>query len=133
MSRQDVKAQASALLAPLARKVQCVDDGENVVVILEGFTPSGAEHFVPNEVQVAFVVPALFPDACPDPTGFYVQPINITLANSQVAPQNTSETTLLGENWRKFSWAPKIFPWDPAVDTLLTYVATVETRFRRAA
>jgi hypothetical protein len=138
MSRQDVKDQAALLTRPGAT-VRCVDDGENVVVILEKYTPPNSEKYTRGKVDaplatldaLAFTVPASFPDACPDPSGFYVKPSGIRLADSTTEPQNTGETTLLGETWRKFSWAPKGgFPWDPDRDTLETHLTTIEKRFR---
>lgn len=131
MSREHVKQQATRLSRPGAT-VRCVDDGENVVVILERYTPPNAERFAPQELQaMAFLVPAAFPDACPDATGFYVKPATIKAVATDGGPQNTSEATLLGEQWRKFSWAPKTFVWDGTQDTLETHLTTIEKRFLR--
>lgn len=130
MSRQDVKHQAAKLKRPGAT-VRCVDAGENVVVILEQYTPPNAEKYEPSTLEaLAFLVPATFPDACPDPSGFYVKPAKVRPAGTTNDPQNTGVTILLSEQWRKFSWAPKTFGWDPEKDTLETYLATIEKRFR---
>jgi hypothetical protein len=130
MSRQDVKDQAATLKRPGAA-VRCADEGENVVVILENYTPPNSEKYSPSELDaIAFLVPAAtFPDACPDPSGFYVKPAGIRVASNKAEPQSTGVTTLLGEEWRKFSWAPKTYTWDPDTDTLETHLATIEKRF----
>ncbi len=131
MSRQDIRDQAAALARP-GTEVRCVDDGENVVVILEPFTPPNAENYAPAELEaLAFAVPSVFPDACPDATGFFVKPASIKLAANGADPRSTGQTPLLGEEWRKFSWSPKTFKWDPATDTLATHLATIEVRFHR--
>lgn len=131
MSRQDVRDQA-ALLARPGTGVRCVDDGENVVVVLEPFTPPNADQYAPQELEaLAFTVPSLFPDACPDASGFYVKPVSVGVAATGNEPRSSGQTTLLGEQWRKFSWAPKTFKWDSEKDTLTTHLATIEGRFRK--
>jgi hypothetical protein len=131
MSRQEVKDQAARLKRPGAT-VRCVDDGETVVVIVEKYTPPNADAYTPSELEaLAFVVPVTFPDASPDPTGFFVRPVGIMVGASRTHPQSTGETTLVGQHWRKFSWKPQTFGWDPAIDTLDTHLATIENRFRR--
>ena len=131
MSRQDVREQA-ALLARPDMEVRCVDDGENVIVVLEPFTPPNAERYSPGKLDaLAFSVPSLFPEACPDATGFFVKPVTIQMAATGTEPKSTGVTELLGEQWRKFSWAQKTFKWDAENDTLLTHLATIEVRFQR--
>lgn len=131
MSRQDVREQAASLARP-GTAVRCIDDGENVVVILEPFSPPNAEKYLPQNMDaLAFLVPALFPDACPDATGFYVKPVNVRVAATGTAPRSSGDTPLLGEQWRKFSWAPKTFKWEPERDTLATHLATIEVRFQK--
>ena len=131
MSRQEIREQA-ALLARPGTTVRCVDDGENVVVILEPFTPPNAEQYNPQELEaLAFKVPEPFPEACPDPSGFFVKPLAIAVASTGAEPRSTGQAPLLNEQWRKFSWAPKTFKWDPATDTLATHLATIEVRFRK--
>ena len=131
MSRKEVREQAARLARPGA-EVRCVDDGENVVVILEPFTPPNAEQYSPKKLDaLAFIVPSLFPDACPDATGFYVKPVGIAVAGTGSEPKSSGQTPLLREQWRKFSWAPKTFKWDSEKDTLATHLATIEVRFRK--
>jgi hypothetical protein len=131
MSRQEIRDQAALLKRP-GTVVRCVDDGENVVVVLEPFTPPNAEQYTPHKLDaLAFIVPSLFPEACPDPSGFYVKPLAMVLTSTGAAPRSTAETPLLGEQWRKFSWAPKTFKWDSDTDTLATHLATIEVRFRK--
>lgn len=130
MSRQAVRDRAAELHRP-GSKVRCVDDGENVVVILEPYRPPNESAYEPSELSaLAFLVPAGFPDACPDTTGFYVQPAGIQVAKSKAAPQSSDpNATLLGGSWLKFSWKPKTHQWDPTSDTLETHLATIEKRF----
>ena len=131
MSRQDVRDQAERLARPGAA-VKCIDDGENVVVVIEPFTPPNAEAYHPPKFEaLAFTVPSLFPEASPDPTGFFVKPAGISVAATGGEPRSTGLSPLLNEQWRKFSWSPKTFKWDPEQDTLTTHLATIETRFRR--
>lgn len=131
MSRQDVRDQAERLSRP-GVTVRCVDDGENVVVMLEHYVPPNNTAYDPSKVEaLAFTVPATFPEASPDPSGFFVKPSTIRVAASNSDPQSTGVTTLLGQAWRKFSWGPKTFKWDPESDTLETHLATIENRFRR--
>jgi len=131
MSRQDVKDQAARLMRPGAA-VRCVDEGETIVVILEMYTPPNSEAYAPSVIEaLAFIVPATFPDASPDPSGFFVRPPTIAVASSKAPPQSTGETTLLGQPWRKFSWKSQAHAWDPDTDTLETHLTTIENRFRR--
>lgn len=131
MSRKEVREQAARLARP-GTEVRCVDDGENIVVILEPFTPPNAEQYSLKKLDaLAFIVPSLFPDACPDATGFYVKPVAIAVAGTGSEPKSSGQTPLLGEPWRKFSWAPKTFKWDSEKDTLATHLATIEVRFRK--
>lgn len=133
MSRQQVRDQAAQLRRP-GTTVRCVDEGENVVVILEPYAPPNGTAYTPTELTAfAFLVPAGFPDACPDQTGFYVKPAGLRLAATKAAPQNTDgNATLLGEPWMKFSWKPQKHGWDPTRDTLETHLATLEKRFLRS-
>jgi hypothetical protein len=131
MSRQEVKDQA-ARLERSGATVRCVDDGETVVVILEKYTPPNKEAYLPSEFDgLAFVVPTAFPDASPDPSGFFVSPPNLVVATTNEKPRSTSATTLLGQPWLKFSWGSKVHPWNPNSDTLETHLANIESRFHR--
>lgn len=131
MSRQVVKEQAAQLARPGAT-VRCVDDGETVVVILDSYTPPNGEAYLPSELDaLAFVVPAAFPDASPDPSGFFVSPATLVVAASKAQPQSSSTTTLLGQPWLKFSWGSKVHPWNPDTDTLATHLANIDARFHR--
>ena len=131
MSRQAVKDQAARLARPGAT-VGCVDDAETVVVIIEKYAPPNGEAYVPSELEaLAFVVPTAFPDASPDPSGFFVRPPTLTVAASRTQPQSSGATTLLGQSWLKFSWGSKVHPWNPDTDTLETHLANIEARFRR--
>ena len=131
MSRQEVKDQAARLARPGAT-VRCVDDSETVVVIIENYAPPNGEAYLPNKLDaLAFVVPTVFPDASPDPSGFFVTPPTLVVATSRAQPQSSSATTLLGQPWLKFSWGSKVHPWNPDSDTLATHLANIEARFRR--
>jgi hypothetical protein len=132
MSRQLVKDHAARLVRP-GLSVRCVDVGETVIVVLEPFSPTNGAAFTPAVLEaLAFIVPVTYPDASPDESGFYVKPASIKLAANPASPADpasTSVATLLDEAWRKFSWKSKTFPWDQAVDTLDTHVATIDRRF----
>ena len=132
MSRKRVWDDAAKLVRP-GMKVRCVDVGETVVVVLESYVPPASEAFVPGELTLSFMVPVAYPDAQPDPSGFFVQPAGIKLAANGQQPASSSETDWLGSKWRKFSWAPKGAQWDPEKDTLETHLATIEKRFLRRA
>ncbi len=131
MSRQLVRDHAALLSRP-GSTVRCVDVGETVVVVLEPYHPSNGQAYAPAVLEaLAFIVPATYPDAAPDPSGFYVKPDTIKLSATSEAPASTSTASLLDESWRKFSWSSKIHPWAPAVDTLETHVATIDRRFEK--
>jgi hypothetical protein len=131
MSRQLVRDHAALLSRP-GSTVRCVDVGETVVVVLEPYHPSNGDAYSPAMLEsLAFIVPVTYPDAAPDPSGFYVKPATITLSAKSEAPASTSAASLLDESWRKFSWKLTAFPWDPAVDTLETHVATIDRRFEK--
>ncbi|CAN5896398.1 hypothetical protein BH24GEM1_BH24GEM1_01870 [soil metagenome] len=131
MSRERVRSDAALLQRP-GSAVRCVDQGETVVVILEPYLIPVPEIYEPEQVSsLAFTVPTTYPEAQPDPTGFYLLPSNIVIRSSRQPPESTADGELLGAKWRKFSWAPKGAKWDPATDTLETYLSTVEARFLR--
>ena len=128
MSREIVKQQALALKRPGAT-VRTVDEGENVIVILENYTPPGDNYEPARLDALAFIVPAPYPEASPDPSGFFVRPASIRVAKTNAEPKNTSQGNLLGVLHRKFSWKPKTFQFDGSVDTLETHLTTIERRF----
>lgn len=131
MSRQLVKEHAARLARPGAQ-VRCIDEGETVIVVIEPFAPARSEAYKPSSLEaLAFLVPVTYPDAEPDPTGFYVKPAGIRLVDGDRSPNSATPTPLLGDQWMKFSWKRKTFQWDPNVDTLETHLATIENRFRR--
>ncbi|MBL0937889.1 MAG: hypothetical protein IBJ03_03280 [Gemmatimonadaceae bacterium] len=128
MSREIIRQQAAALKRA-GSNVRTVDEGENVIVILEAYTPPG-DNYEPRQLDaLAFIVPAPYPDASPDPSGFFVRPASIIVASTRSSPQSTSDAMLLGIPHRKFSWKPKTFQFDGTVDTLETHLATIERRF----
>ena len=130
MSRKRVWDDAARLERP-GSVVRCVDVGETVVVVLEPYAPPAREAFVPGELAaLAFIVAVGYPDAQPDPTGFFVRPPDLKLANGST-PTNTGAADLLGDQWLKFSWGPKGAPWDSNKDTLETHLANIEARFLR--
>lgn len=128
MSREIVRQQALALKRDGAT-VRTVDEGENVIVVLENYTPPGNNYEPARLDALAFVVPSIFPDASPDPSGFFVRPASIRVAKTKTQPASTSDSNLLGMPHRKFSWKPKTFQFDGSVDTLETHLATIERRF----
>lgn len=129
MSRERIRQDAELLKAE-GRTVQCIDSGETVVVVLTPYSLPSSDAYLPSTAEsLAFVVPNAYPDAQPDASGFYLKPSNIKLSESKADPTNTSVATLLDQQWRKFSWAPKGASWDPKTDTLLTYLANIEKRF----
>ena len=131
MSREKIRRDAGGLRRP-GSVVRCVDNGETVVVILEPYEIPAPALYVPGQAAaLAFIVPAPYPDASPDATGFYLKPHDLTVATTKAAPQSTAKAPFLGETWLKFSWGPKGPPWDPETDTLETYLATLEKRFFR--
>lgn len=131
MSREQVKSDAALLERP-GSVVRCVDQGETVVVILEPYVIPVSEIYEPEEVSaLAFIVPATYPEAQPDASGFYLRPSSIVIRSSRQPPESTADSELLGSKWRKFSWQPKGAKWDPATDTLETYLSTAEARFLR--
>lgn len=130
MTRDEIKAEAGRLSRP-GSTVRCVDEGNAIVVVLEPFTLPVEGVYDQDEVgALAFRVPLEYPDASPDPTGFYVKPALCLRATHQ-QPHATSATPLLGESWLKFSWAPKGAQWNPNTDSLESHLATVEGRFLR--
>ena len=131
MNRDRIKEEAARLSRP-GSTVRCVDDGDRVVIYLEPYSMPDCEFYLPSEAEaLAFIVPILYPDAQPDPSGFYIKPVDMKVANTNNQPQATAKTNLVGEHWLKFSWAPKGPQWDPDNDTLETYLSTLEKRFRR--
>lgn len=131
MSRERIREEAGQLSRP-GSEVRCHDEGDRVVVVLSPYSPPDEDAYSPSEVEaLAFIVPVPYPDAQPDASGFYVKPVGLRLASGGSQPQSTAQTHLLGEPWLKFSWAPKGPQWDPTKDTLETYLATLEKRFRR--
>jgi hypothetical protein len=129
MSREQVKKSVEEL-ARTWPKTRCVDEGEVAVVIIDDFPIPGDAYSLSVASQVAFIVPSTFPDAQPDPSGFYLKPTDFTVKETKAQPIRTSITQLLGENWLKFSWQAKD-GWDSNKDSLGTFVANIEKRFLR--
>ena len=128
MSRDLVKLHAARLERP-GMTVRCVDNGETVIVILDSFAPPNGSSYTPSIMDaVAFVVPITYPDAEPDPTGFYVRPTSLRLIGGQQL-RSASIAPLNGEQWLKLSWRRQAHAWDPNVDTLDGHLAIIEARF----
>lgn len=132
MSRDRIRAEADQLQRP-GSKVRCVDDGETVIVILEPFSlPEVGKYSAEVLEALAFRVPAVYPDAAPDPSGFFVKPRDLTVAATNAAPRSSDpNAAFLSETWLKFSWGLKLAPFDPAHDTLETHLAVLESRLRQ--
>ncbi|MCC6350260.1 MAG: hypothetical protein IT347_11805 [Candidatus Eisenbacteria bacterium] len=132
MSRERIRDEAGRLSRP-GSKVRCEDVGEQVAVILEPYTLPVAAVYSSNVIEaLAFLVPAIYPDAVPDTSGFYIKPRTLTVMESKGQPQATNaDADLLGEKWMKFSWGPKGPQFDPTRDSLETHLATLEGRFLR--
>jgi hypothetical protein len=77
-------------------------------------------------VLVRFLVPIPFPAAPPD--CFYADP-GLRLAHDAM-PTNTGPQPLAGQQLLWFSW--HLASWNPARDTLLSYVRFIAERLRRA-
>ena len=132
MSRDRIRAEAEKLQRP-GSKVRCVDDGETVIVILEPYAlPEGKQYSAESLEALAFRVPVVYPDAAPDPSGFYVKPRDLTVTETKAAPRSSDpNAAFLSETWLKFSWGLKQAPFDPEHDTLETHLAVLETRLRK--
>lgn len=131
MGREHIKEEAGRLCRP-GSTIRCIDDGDRVVVLLEPYSiPEEAAYSTAEIEALAFIVPEIYPDAQPDASGFYVKPIELKVAGTNAPLQSATPTQLLGETWLKLSWAPKGPQWDIELDTLETYLSTLEKRFRR--
>jgi hypothetical protein len=130
VSRDEIKAEAGRLSRP-GSTVRCVDEPNGVVVILEPFTLPVKGVYDQDQVgALAFRVPLEYPDASPDPSGFCIKPA-LHLKRTHQPPHATGSQPLAGEEWMKFSWAPKGAQWDPDTDSLESHLAMVERRFLR--
>lgn len=77
-----------------------------------------------DEVTVEFVLPVAYPNAQPD--CFYTD-ADLRLSNGAV-PTNTGPQELDGQQRLWFSW--HISSWNPAADSIPTYLRFIESRFR---
>lgn len=79
----------------------------------------------PDVTDILVKLPPTFPDAAPDM--FWVRP-HVTLANGGL-PQATSDESIGGEVWQRFSWHLRPGVWKPGVSTFADFVRCIRGRF----
>lgn len=82
------------------------------------------EGYVPGQVRLLVKLPPLFPEAAPDM--FWVNPA-VRLAQGGV-PRATSNETILGETWQRFSWHLAGGAWKPGESTLRDFLRCIRSR-----
>jgi hypothetical protein len=100
-------------------------DGTRLVTVPGMSLPDGWNQ---TETTVHFLVPVGFPISRPD--CFYAD-ANLKLANGNL-PMNANVQAMPGSTSQQlwFSW--HLASWNPAVDTLMTFMRVIEDRLRQA-
>lgn len=98
--------------------------GWSFLVIQDYQLPAG---FEPNRVELLVKLPPGFPDAAPDM--FWVSP-EVRRGNGNL-PRATSNESLLGRTWQRFSWHLAAGAWKPGVSDLRDFLRCIHSRFLR--
>lgn len=99
-------------------------DGWTFIVISEFALPPG---YAPRAAELLVKLPPLFPEAAPDM--FWLRPA-VTLRNGQL-PRSTSNESLLGGTWQRFSWHLVAGAWRPGTSTLRDFVRCIRARLHQ--
>lgn len=99
-------------------------DGFVNVVFHDHPIPAG---YSKRAADVLVKLPMSYPNGRPD---MFWTDTDLTLKGGQVPQAAGTIETVLGKQWRRFSWHPQ--GWNPAADDLQTYLEFVNTRLAKA-
>ena len=94
-------------------------------IVISGYTLP--KSYAPRTVELLVKLPPLFPDAAPDM--FWVRPA-VTLQGGQL-PRNTTNESLLGGSWQRFSWHLVDGVWQPGTSTFRDFMRCIRGRLLR--
>jgi hypothetical protein len=72
-------------------------------------------------------IPLSYPNGRPD---MFWTKTEVLLKDGRVPRSAEAIETILGRQWRRFSWHPQA--WNPGVDNIFTFLEFVKDRLRRA-
>lgn len=112
-------------LRELRYSLDLVQEGDRVYVLFHKFRMG--PHFSIEASDLLVYTTVMYPNAGFDM--FWVSP-EVLLMNNR-SPQNADNLeSYLGRQWRRFSWHLNR-PWNPARDSLLSWISVVEQRLAR--
>ena len=118
----DIAAEAG--VSPERVAVHEQSGGWRFVVISEFNLPAA---YTPRAVELLVKLPPLFPEAAPDM--FWVRPA-VRRADGRL-PRSTTNESLLGRSWQRFSWHLLEGAWKPGSSTFRDFVRCIRGRLLR--
>lgn len=112
--------EVSALREAGYRATLTQSDGWAMVVLHDVGVAVG---FNKASTNVLLKLPLSYPHGKPD---MFWTDVDLVLANGDTPKQADSVEPALGKDWRRFSW--HLSSWNPASDSLLTFIEFVEHR-----
>ncbi len=98
--------------------------GNQIFVIFEKYPlPPGWNK---RETKLLLITDISYPNSRMDM--FWVDP-DLRLNGDRIPQSGNVIETYLGQKWQRFSW--HVQKWNPAIDSLITYLGTVDARLRQ--
>lgn len=99
-------------------------DGNRIFILFDKYPlPAGWNK---RETQLLLITDISYPNSKLDM--FWVDP-DLTLNNGKAPQAGEAIEPYLNKQWRRFSW--HVQKWNPAIDNVITYLGTVDTRLRQ--
>ncbi len=98
--------------------------GNQIFILFEKYPlPPGCNK---RETRLLLITDISYPNSKLDM--FWVDP-DLKLNGDRIPQAGDAIETYLGQQWRRFSW--HVQKWNPAIDSIITYLGTVDARLRQ--
>lgn len=114
-----------ASLRGAGHKIEVLEDGPKVCVVLQAYRIPYS-HWNRSATDLMVICQAVYPNAKIDM--FYVTP-GLRLASGGMPKSGDTEESHAGRSWQRFSW--HVNSWNPAHDSLISYLDVVKDRLSR--
>lgn len=125
MSLPPLLQQHIEALREMGHKIEVLEDGTKICIIFKEYAIANS-HWNRTTTDLMIIAQPAYPNAKLDM--FYVPP-GMRLADGRVPKAGESEEVHGGKNWQRFSW--HVNNWNPAHDSLITYLNVVDARLSR--
>jgi len=104
--------------------IEVTEDKNYVFLVVKEFRLGDVFNLTNSDLLLK--IPKSYPEAGPDM--FFIHP-DVTFTDGRIPQAAESIETVLGREWRRFSWHQK--SWNPSIDNMHSHLEFIKARLRK--